>query len=74
MYTLIIKQGKRIDGSIIDILIKDGKIEAAGPELANNQQAEKVIDLQGKLMSVLGGLTLMLIALLSHLFTSMTLI
>ncbi len=25
MYTLIIKQGKRIDGSIIDILIKDGK-------------------------------------------------
>lgn len=48
MYTLIIKQGKRIDGSIIDILIKDGKIEAAGPELANNQQAEKVIDLQGK--------------------------
>ncbi len=33
MYTLIIKQAKRIDGAIIDILIKDGKIDAAGPEL-----------------------------------------
>lgn len=48
MYTLIIKQAKRIDGAIIDILIKDGKIDAAGPELANNQQADKVIDLKGK--------------------------
>ncbi|MBN4779837.1 amidohydrolase/deacetylase family metallohydrolase, partial [Escherichia coli] len=48
MYTLIIKHGKRIDGTIIDILIKDGKIEAAGPELACNQQADKVIDLKGK--------------------------
>ncbi|WP_413491897.1 amidohydrolase/deacetylase family metallohydrolase [Morganella psychrotolerans] len=48
MYSLIIKQGKRIDGSIIDILIKDGKIDAAGPELACRQQAEKVIDLKGE--------------------------
>lgn len=48
MYSLIIKQGKRIDGSIIDILVKDGKIEAAGPELSHNQQAEKIIDLEGK--------------------------
>ncbi|EMF4671719.1 amidohydrolase/deacetylase family metallohydrolase [Providencia stuartii] len=49
MYSLIIKQGKRIDGTRIDILIKDGKIEAAGPELACNQQAEKWIDLKGKI-------------------------
>ncbi|MEY1579822.1 amidohydrolase/deacetylase family metallohydrolase [Providencia manganoxydans] len=48
MYSLIIKQGKRIDGTLIDILIKDGKIEAAGPELACNQQAEKWIDLKGE--------------------------
>jgi len=48
MYSLIIKQGKRIDGVIIDILIKDGKIEAAGPELAGNQPADKVIDLKGE--------------------------
>ena len=48
MYTLIIKNGKRIDGTIIDILIKDGKIDAAGPELAHDQQADKVIDLKGK--------------------------
>lgn len=48
MYSLIIKHGKRIDGTIIDILIKDGKIDAAGPELACNQQADKVIDLKGK--------------------------
>jgi len=49
MYSLIIKQGKRIDGTIIDILIKDGKIEAAGPELAGNQPADKVIDLKGEI-------------------------
>lgn len=48
MYSLIIKQGKRIDGTLIDILIKNGKIEAAGPELACNQQAEKWIDLKGE--------------------------
>lgn len=48
MYSLIIKQGKRIDGTLIDILIKDGKIVAAGPELACNQHAEKWIDLEGK--------------------------
>lgn len=49
MYSLIIKQGKRIDGAIIDILIKDGKIEAVGPELAGNQSADKVIDLKGEI-------------------------
>lgn len=49
MYSLIIKQGKRIDGTIIDILIKDGKIAAAGPELAGNQPADKVIDLKGEI-------------------------
>ncbi|MEG0278983.1 MAG: amidohydrolase/deacetylase family metallohydrolase [Morganella sp. (in: enterobacteria)] len=49
MYSLIIKQGKRIDGVIIDILIKDGKIDAAGPELACHQQAEKIIDLKGEI-------------------------
>lgn len=48
MYSLIIKQGKRIDGSIIDILIKDGKIEAVGPELASNKTADKMIDLKGE--------------------------
>ncbi|EKT60005.1 amidohydrolase/deacetylase family metallohydrolase [Providencia sneebia] len=48
MYSLIIKQGKCIDGKLIDILIKDGKIVAAGPEQACNQQAEKWIDLEGK--------------------------
>ncbi|MEQ4674990.1 amidohydrolase/deacetylase family metallohydrolase [Providencia vermicola] len=48
MYSLIIKHAKLIDGSIIDILVKDGKIDAAGPELACNQQADKVIDLKGK--------------------------
>ncbi|MEX0424605.1 amidohydrolase/deacetylase family metallohydrolase [Providencia rettgeri] len=48
MYTLIIKQGKRIDGKIIDILIKDGKISVAGPELARGQKAEKIIDLKGE--------------------------
>lgn len=49
MYSLIIKQGKRIDGTIIDILIKDGKIAAAGPELAGNQPADKMIDLKGEI-------------------------
>lgn len=49
MYSLIIKQGKRTDGTIIDILIKDGKIAAAGPELAGNQPADKVIDLKGEI-------------------------
>lgn len=48
MYSLIIKQGKCIDGTVIDILIKDGKIEAAGPNLAGTQKAEKTIDLKGK--------------------------
>lgn len=48
MYSLIIKHAKLIDGSIIDILVKDGKIDAAGPELAYNQQSDKVIDLKGK--------------------------
>ncbi|MGG4663530.1 amidohydrolase/deacetylase family metallohydrolase [Providencia vermicola] len=49
MYSLIIKHAKLIDGSIIDILVKDGKIDAAGPELACNHQADKVIDLKGKI-------------------------
>ena len=49
MYSLIIKQGKRIDGSIVDILIKDGKIAAVGSALAHNQQADKIIDLKGEI-------------------------
>ncbi len=49
MYSLIIKQGKLIDGDIVDLLIKDGKIAAIGPNIAENQLAEKIIDLKSKL-------------------------
>ncbi len=53
MYTLIIKQGVSVSMARLSTFLLKMEIEAAGPELANNQQAEKVIDLQGKLMSVL---------------------
>ncbi|MDE9519069.1 amidohydrolase/deacetylase family metallohydrolase [Xenorhabdus bovienii] len=47
MYDLIIKQGKLINGAIIDIVINDGRIAAVGPLAATGLSAIRYIDLHG---------------------------
>ncbi|PHM44785.1 dihydroorotase [Xenorhabdus mauleonii] len=47
MNDLIIKQGKLINGTIIDLVINDGKITAIGPFAATGLNAIKEIDLHG---------------------------
>lgn len=49
MNDLIIKQGKLINDQIVDILVRDSKIVAIGPDAAKEQQATKTIDLKGQL-------------------------
>ena len=49
MNDLIIKQGKLINDQIVDILVRDSKIIAIGPDAAKEQQATKTINLKGQL-------------------------
>lgn len=49
MNDLIIKQGKLINGQIVDILVRNSKIVAIGPDATKEQQATKTIDLKGQL-------------------------
>ena len=47
MYDLIIKQGRRVDGSLIDIAVKDGKIALIG-QLDSDLTATRILDLNGR--------------------------
>ncbi|GKX54502.1 dihydroorotase [Leminorella grimontii] len=48
MNDLIIRQAKRVEGDVVDVVIHEGKIRAVGPEAAKGQTAKKEIDLSGK--------------------------
>lgn len=48
MNDLIIRQARRTEGDVVDIVIHEGKISAVGPDVAKGQTAKKQIDLNGK--------------------------
>ncbi len=49
MNDLIIKQAKLLNGEIVDVVVKVGKIQAVGPSVGDSYQAEREINLAGKL-------------------------